>query len=267
MKTGAARQTVPRPPPPRPQEKDSAGLSKHGGAAGLARALCTDLHKGLDPSGHGPASVAGHKEMYGSNTYKTAPPKNFFSIWIEAFKDPVILLLCAAAAVSISGHRWLPIEHSPIEPSASARPPPSGSVLHPQVSTALGAGIPEERDHRGYIEGIAIWIAIILVTGVGALNDWQKDLQFRKLNEQKDVIKVREGGWSGIVHCVWPGGESLAGMRAGRQRRGGVPAGSCRHARHCLAPLPAGQGGARRRHSAGGQHGRGGGRHPAAGHR
>jgi Ca2+-transporting ATPase len=36
------------------------------------------------------------------------------------------------------------------------------------VSTTLGAAIPEERAHQGYIEGIAIWIAIILVTGVGA---------------------------------------------------------------------------------------------------
>jgi hypothetical protein len=40
-------------------------------------------------------------------------------------------------------------------------------VASTQVSTTLGAAIPEERAHRGYIEGIAIWVAILLVTGVG----------------------------------------------------------------------------------------------------
>jgi hypothetical protein len=36
-----------------------------------------------------------------------------------------------------------------------------------QVSTILGAAIPEERAKNGYKEGIAIWVAILLVTGVG----------------------------------------------------------------------------------------------------
>lgn len=38
--------------------------------------------------------------MYGPNTYKQVPPKSFWSILLEAYKDPVILLLCAAALVS-----------------------------------------------------------------------------------------------------------------------------------------------------------------------
>jgi hypothetical protein len=129
----------------------------------------------------------------------------------------------------------------------------------------IGAAIPEERHEKKWIEGIAIWVAIFLVTLVsecpqpagfstrpawlvgcscrtaataaarcpdgmrlwaclrqqahmctalpadaalhllptlpphllllllhtGALNDYQKDLQFRKLNAQKDVIDVK----------------------------------------------------------------------------
>ncbi len=59
-----------------------------------------DLHKGLALHSDGPTSIAAHRQAFGSNTYKTAPPKSFFAIWFEAFNDPVILLLCAAAAVS-----------------------------------------------------------------------------------------------------------------------------------------------------------------------
>jgi hypothetical protein len=110
-----------------------------------------------------------------------------------------------------------------------------------QLSTVIGAAIPEERAERKWIEGIAIWCAIFLVTLVsecchthpgavqrpafqraptpwlvpelkptlavapahtanqpthprplpGAVNDYQKDLQFRKLNAQKDVIDIK----------------------------------------------------------------------------
>ena len=36
-----------------------------------------------------------------------------------------------------------------------------------QVSTGLGAGIPEQRAKNEWIEGVAIWVAVFLVSGVG----------------------------------------------------------------------------------------------------
>lgn len=42
------------------------------------------------------------RAKYGANTYTQVPPKSFFAILYEGFKDPVILLLCAAATVSNS---------------------------------------------------------------------------------------------------------------------------------------------------------------------
>ena len=67
------------------------------------------------------------------------------------------------------------------------------------VSTVLGVAIPEEREQAAWSEGVAIWVAVLIVSLVASGNDYQKDLQFRKLNEHKDVveIKVRErvGGW------------------------------------------------------------------------
>jgi hypothetical protein len=35
-----------------------------------------------------------------------------------------------------------------------------------QLSTVLGSAIPEERHEGKWIEGVAIWVAIFLVTGV-----------------------------------------------------------------------------------------------------
>ena len=49
------------------------------------------------------------------------------------------------------------------------------------VSTLLGSIPKKEREHYGYIEGVAIWIAIFIVAVVTAINDYSKEMQFRKL--------------------------------------------------------------------------------------
>jgi Ca2+-transporting ATPase len=46
-----------------------------------------------------------------------------------------------------------------------------------QVSTIMGLAIPEQRANNGWIEGAAIWVAVFVVVGVGAGNDWQKVVQ------------------------------------------------------------------------------------------
>jgi len=147
--------------------KDLDTLQKYGGVTGLAKALCADLANGLEPAGDGSASVEQHREVFGANKFKEAEAKGFWSIVYENMQDPIIILLIAAAA----------------------------------VSTGLGAGIPEERAHNGWIEGVAIWVAVFAVTMVGAVNDYQKDQQFRKLNAQKDTIdiKVQRGGHTVLV--------------------------------------------------------------------
>uniref|UniRef100_A0A383WGV1 Calcium-transporting ATPase n=1 Tax=Tetradesmus obliquus TaxID=3088 RepID=A0A383WGV1_TETOB len=144
-------------------EKDSEALNgKLGGVAGLAAKLNSDIKAGLTAE-----AADASRQHFGANTYRQVPPKSFFRILAEGFKDPVILLLCAAAL----------------------------------LSTVLGAAIPEERHEGKWIEGVAIWVAIFLVTFVSAINDFQKDLQFRKLNAQKDVIEVKvlRGGDTRLV--------------------------------------------------------------------
>jgi hypothetical protein len=86
---------------PLPQDKDSQNLKgKWGGVSGIAKVLNTDLKHGLKDEGTGLDCVEQHRTVYGANTYKQVPPKSFWAILFEAYKDPVILLLCAAALVS-----------------------------------------------------------------------------------------------------------------------------------------------------------------------
>jgi Ca2+-transporting ATPase len=60
-----------------------------------------------------------------------------------------------------------------------------------------------------WVEGVAICVAIIIVVVVGAANDYQKERQFKKLNERKDdrVVKAIRSGKSVeiLVHDVTAG--------------------------------------------------------------
>ncbi|GFR47750.1 hypothetical protein Agub_g9515 [Astrephomene gubernaculifera] len=139
--------------------EDMEFYERVGKAEGLARLLSSSVESGLnpDPGSTGPDSVAEHRRVFGANTYREAPPKNFFALVWEVVQDPILILLILAAL----------------------------------VSTVLGSAIPEERKNKHWIEGVAIWVAVIVVTLVGAGNDYSKDLQFRKLNALKDKIKIK----------------------------------------------------------------------------
>ena len=80
------------------------------------------------------------------------------------------------------------------------------------VSLAIGLyetfGQPTEYDEKGqakpkveWVEGVAIIVAIAIVSIVGAGNDWQKERQFVKLNRKKEdhhVTVVRDGNAQNI---------------------------------------------------------------------
>ena len=91
--------------------------------------------------------VSDMRAKYGSNVFPESPMESFLSIFIGAFGDTVLQILLAAAAVS------------------------------------LGVGIYEHPDN-GYIEGLAIFIAVFLVAIITASNDYSKELQFRALEKE-----------------------------------------------------------------------------------
>lgn len=78
-------------------------LKRAGGVEGLAKALGSDVHQGLNPEGSAPAGspsdVGLHRQMYGVNKFTEVPPKSLWSIIYDNLQDPIIITLILAALV------------------------------------------------------------------------------------------------------------------------------------------------------------------------
>jgi magnesium-transporting ATPase (P-type) len=114
-------------------------LETMGGVDALARLMGVNLHTGLTHS-----QVEAMRANFGDNAFPEAPLDSYLSLLFEALTDGTLLILIAAASVS------------------------------------LVIGIITEPDH-GWIEGGAIFIAVFLVSNIAAGNDYTKQLQFRAL--------------------------------------------------------------------------------------
>jgi len=154
-------------PPALLQHKNNDDWAALGGVAGVASALHTSLADGINPAATGDESLEARCAAFGSNKLREIPTKGFFVLWFSNLKDPIIIMLMAAAL----------------------------------VSTILGVAVPSEREQSAWTEGVAIWVAVLVVSLVGAGNDWHKDRQFQKLNAQKDVIEIKvvRGGKQTLV--------------------------------------------------------------------
>ncbi|KAH8692727.1 calcium-translocating P-type ATPase(PMCA-type),putative [Talaromyces proteolyticus] len=96
--------------------------------------------------------------VFGRNVLPDRKTNGFFKLFWEAYKDKIIILLTIAAVVSISLG----------------------------VYEALSGGSKVD-----WIEGVAISVAILLVTIATAANDWQKERQFARLNKRKEDRQVK----------------------------------------------------------------------------
>jgi Ca2+-transporting ATPase len=116
----------------------------------------------------GQNAFADRKRIFSDNRLPVRKPKNIFQLAWIAYNDKVLLLLTAAAVISLALglYQTFGVKHKPGEPKVE------------------------------WIEGVAIIVAIAIVVVVGAANDWQKERQFVKLNKKKDdrTIKVIRSG-------------------------------------------------------------------------
>ncbi|MBE3111713.1 MAG: hypothetical protein IMZ46_14605, partial [Acidobacteria bacterium] len=112
-------------------------------------------------------SFSDRKRIFGANVLPEKQSKSFILlVWI-ALQDKVLILLSIAAAVSLALGLYQTF----------------GQATH-------------EGGGAEWIEGVAIIVAIAVVSLVGALNDWKKERQFQKLNKKKEdrTIKVVRSG-------------------------------------------------------------------------
>ncbi|KXX76192.1 Calcium-transporting ATPase 2 [Madurella mycetomatis] len=122
------------------------------------------------------------RRIFGENRLPERKSKSFLELAWVALQDRVLILLSVAAAVSLA------------------------LGLYQTFDGHHGEG---EGARVEWIEGVAIIVAILVVVIVGALNDWQKERQFRRLHKKKEdryVTVIRSGKPSKIsVHDVLVG--------------------------------------------------------------
>ncbi|GLC43255.1 hypothetical protein PLESTF_000409400 [Pleodorina starrii] len=168
----AAAAAAPLPPP------DEAG-----GVGRKAPTAATDQKRygangGGDGSGWAAPTLAQRVEVFGANQLAPVPLKSLLALIWDNLQDPILLLLIAAAL----------------------------------VSTVLGAAIPEQRRESGWVEGVAIWVAIAVVVLVSSFNDYSKDRQFAALNRRRDLTDVtvlRDGAETRIPNTQVVAGDVL----------------------------------------------------------
>jgi len=109
-------------------------------------------------------SVSQRRELLGSNVLPSTPRKSFWQLFVDTFDDATLQILIVAAIVS------------------------------------LIIGVYDD-PATGYVEGMAILAACLIVSVVTAMNDYQKESQFRELsaaNDEVDVVVVRSGQFQSI---------------------------------------------------------------------
>jgi Ca2+-transporting ATPase len=140
-----------------PQSKESNLTNLK--ALGSIPGLASLLHTNTH-TGIPPSTTSHRRTLYGSNSLPSSPRATWLSLFIETFtEDECVQILMVAAVVSLAVGMY-------------------------------------ENPSTGYVEGVAILTACLIVSVVTATNDYQKETQFRELsdvNDDVDVLLIRDG--------------------------------------------------------------------------
>ncbi|TMW69043.1 hypothetical protein Poli38472_001199 [Pythium oligandrum] len=137
-----------------PHEKQVDQLASLGGIEGVATALNVDLRQGVDDNDKNDHQK--REDTFGRNYIEPPKPKSLFELMWEAAQDITIIILAIAGVISIV------------------------------LSSTVG-----DHPDTGWIEGACIIFAVFIVTVVTAVNDYQKEKQFRSLNAVKEDEKIK----------------------------------------------------------------------------
>jgi Ca2+-transporting ATPase len=146
----------------------------HRSGLGYERSPTSATPPAPTPSSSGEA-FSDRVRVYKRNVLPAKKATPLWRLMWNAYNDTVLILLTVAAAISLALglYETFGVEHEP------------------------GAPTPVD-----WVEGVAICVAIIVVTVVGGFNDWQKERAFVKLNAKKDdrEIKVIRSGKSFMIN-------------------------------------------------------------------
>ena len=132
----------------------------------VVRRLHSSVARGIDG---GQSEIEHRTAIYGSNYIPPQPPKTFLEFLFDAFKDTLLIILMIAGVVSL----------------------------------ILGVTVEEDKS-TAWIEGFAIFVAVIIVAFVTAINDYTKEQQFRglqsKIEGEHTFSVIRRGESSSIFN-------------------------------------------------------------------
>ncbi|RTE79377.1 hypothetical protein BHE90_006104 [Fusarium euwallaceae] len=176
------------------ESRTNNALRAFGGLAGLSAGVRTNVKAGLSadedvldvvslqdatrsvfapiesrqdgPATSTPGGYTDRRKIYGENRVPKNKPKTFLQLVWLAFDDKLMFLLTASATVSLA----LGIYQSVANKEGGAR--------------------------LEWVEGVAILIAVVVIVFATAINDYQKNYKFRKLNEKKEerMVSVTRSG-------------------------------------------------------------------------
>ncbi|KAI8802205.1 PMCA-type calcium-translocating P-type ATPase [Cladochytrium replicatum] len=150
--------------------KSVSALKELGGLEGILRGLKVDPAVGLTEDPHDEDE---RKRVFGENVVPQPPSKTLLQLMLDAFQDRILIMLSVAALAALAFGLYEDLKYK-------------DPLTTPD----------EELQKTHWIEGFAIIVAVLVVVFVGSLNDYQKELQFRKLNAKKDdrMTKVLRKG-------------------------------------------------------------------------
>ena len=125
----------------------------------------TDAGPSGSSGAHAGEAFYDRKRVFSDNVLPAKKAKSFLKLMWEAYyKESVLILLTVAAVISLALglYETFGVDHGPDAP--------------PSVD---------------WIEGCAICVSIVVVVMVGAVNDWQKERAFVKLNAKKEAREVK----------------------------------------------------------------------------
>ncbi|CAH8509078.1 unnamed protein product [Schistosoma turkestanicum] len=139
---------------------------KYGGVVGLCRLLKTSPQDGLHED-----DFTKRINAFGANVIPQQRAKTFLRLMWEALQDLTLIVLIVAAFISLALSLYIKYGQAPT--------------------------LDESEGQAGWIEGLAILIAVFVVVFVVALNDWQKERQFRglqnKIESEHTFFVIRKG--------------------------------------------------------------------------
>jgi magnesium-transporting ATPase (P-type) len=141
------------------KQENLSRLNTMGGIQGVASKL--GIAKQISElTGLSPSGVIDMRTKFGDNKFPDSPMESFLSIFLGSFQDTTLLILLCSAAVSLGVNTY-------------------------------------QDPESGYIEGVAIFVAVFAVALITAGNDYTKEMQFRELEAatQKDekTTVIRDG--------------------------------------------------------------------------